>query len=58
MIARLRKPVPTSVIYYPAVFLVLMLLGPTKCLKPKANQLAIYMRGRGFELRIIQNKSS
>lgn len=58
MIARLRKPVPTSVIYYPAVFLVLMLLGPTKCLKPKANQLVIYMRGRGFELRIIQNKSS
>ena len=50
-----------------------MLVGPSKCLKqiiqielnrvknpnwPEANQLAIYKRGRGFELGITVNKSS
>ena len=48
-----------------AVFIALILVGPSKCLKqiiqiklnrvknlnwPEANQLAIYKRGRGFEL--------
>ena len=50
-----------------------MLVGPSKCLKqiiqielnraknpnwPEANQLAIYKRGRGFELGTTVNKSS
>jgi len=51
-----------------------MLVGPSKCLKIQtiqielrrvknpnwleANQLAIYKRGRGFELVTIENKSS
>ena len=50
-----------------------MLVGPSKCLKqiiqielnrvknpnwPEANQLAIYKRGRGFELETIVNKPS
>ena len=51
----------------------LMLVGPSKCLKqiiqidlnklknpnwPGANQLAIYKRGRGFELGTTMNKFS
>ena len=51
----------------------LMLVGPSKCLKqiiqidlnklknpnwPEANQLAIYKRGRGFELGTTMNKFS
>ena len=56
-----------------AVFIALMLVGPSKCLKqiiqiklnrvrkpnwPEANQLAIYKRGRGFELVTTVNESS
>ena len=56
-----------------AVLIALMLVHPSKCLKQiiqmklnrvknpnwlEANQLAIYMRGRRFELGTIQNKSS
>ena len=56
-----------------AVFIALMLLGPRKCLKeiiqierkrvknpnwPEANQLAIYMSGRGFELGTTVSNSS
>ena len=56
-----------------AVFIVLMLVGPSKGLKqiillelngvknpnwPEANQLAIYKRDRGFELETTVNKSS
>ena len=51
----------------------LMLVGPSKCLKqiiqidlnklknpnwPEANQVAIYKRGRGFELGTTMNKFS
>ena len=51
----------------------LMLVGPSKCLKqiiqidlnklknpnwPEANQVAIYKRGRGFELGTTTNKFS
>ena len=56
-----------------AVFIALMLVGPSKCLKqiiqiklnrvknpnwPEANQLAIYKRGRGFELVTTVNEYS
>ena len=56
-----------------AVFIALMLVGLSKCLKkiyqmklnkvkntnwPEANQLAIYKSGRGFEIGTIKNKSS
>ena len=56
-----------------AVFIAFMLVGPSKCLKQliqiefnrvknpnwrEANQLAIYKRGRGFELGTTVNKSS
>ena len=62
-----------SIGYLPlAVFIALMLVGPTKCMKqiiqiehnmvknpnwPEANQLAIYKRGQGFELGTTVNKS-
>ena len=61
-------------LYLPsAVFIALMLVGLSKCLKkinqmklnrvkntnwPEANQLAIYECGRGFEIGTIKNKSS
>ena len=56
-----------------AVFIALTLVRPSKCLKqiiqiklnrvknpnwPEANQLAIYKRGRGFELMTTENKST
>ena len=62
-----------SFVYPRQYFKALILVGPSKCLKqviqiklnrvkdptwPKANQLAIYMLGRGFELGTTENKSS
>ena len=62
-----------SFVYPRQYFKALMLVGPSKCLKqiiqiklnrvkdpiwPEANQLAIYKRGRGFELGTTQIKSS
>ena len=62
-----------SFVYPRQYFKALMLVGPSKCLKqiiqiklnrvkdtilPEANQLAIYMLGRGFELGTTVNRSS
>ena len=62
-----------SFVYPRQYFKALMLVGPSKCLKqiiqiklnrvkdpilPEANQLAIYLLGRGFELGTAENKSS
>ena len=62
-----------SFVYPQQYFIALILVGPRKCLKqiiqiklnrvknpkwPEANQLAFYMRGRGFELGTTVNKSS
>ena len=62
-----------SFVYPWQYFVALMFVGLSKCLKqimqiklnrvknpnwPEANQLAIYKRGRGFELWTTENKSS
>ena len=62
-----------SFVYPRQYFKALMLVGPNKCLRqiiqiklnrvkdpiwPEANQLAIYMLGRGFELGTTEKKSS